>query len=289
MEVVGMQLLIGVSYGMLLFVLAAGLTLIMGVMKILNLAHGSLYVFGAYAGVVLTHLSGPWSNFWLATLAGGLAGGLIGLMLERGFLSHLYKELDEQVLLTFGFIYIFENVARWIWGPWLKIVRPPPFLSGSIDVGRLSFPTYRFAIIAIGLMIALGLWFLVQRTRVGSIIRAGMDDKEMTQGLGLNYRLIGSAIFFFGAFLAGVAGFLGAALSGVTPFMGIDIMLLAVIVIVIGGMGSILGALLGAMLLGIINSFGKAFFPDFVLFTAYLAMVAILLFRPTGLLGRKEI
>lgn len=289
MDVLGIQLLIGISYGMLLFVLASGLSLIMGVMRILNLAHGSLYMIGAYVGVTVAHLSGPWSNFWLAALVAGLTGGLIGLVLERVFFSRLYKELDGQVLATLGFVYIFENLVRWIWGPLQKMVSPPAFLSGSTIVGGLTFPTYRFALIVIGLVTAVGLWLLVEKTRVGAIIRAGMDDREMTGGLGVNFGRIASAVFFLGTFMAGFAGFLGTAMSGVSPFIGMPIMLLAVIVVVVGGMGSIPGALLGAMIIGIIDSFGKAYFPDLALFTAYLAMIGILLLRPSGLLGRKEV
>lgn len=289
-ELIGIQLLTGISYGFLLFLLAAGLSLIMGVMRILNLAHGSLYMVGAYVGVTFSRLFPDlFGNFWLTILVSGITGGVIGLALERVCFSRLYKQVDEQMLLTLGFIYIFENVCLWIWGPWLKLTSTPSFLSGSVMIGELSFPIYRFMIIAIGLAIAFGLWFLVERTRVGAIIRAGMDDQEMAGGLGLNYRLVGTVLFFLGTFLAGSAGFLGSVLSGVSFSIGMPIMLLAVIVIVVGGLGSIPGALLGAIIVGVIDSFGRAFFPDLAMFSVYLLMIVILLVKPSGILGRGKV
>lgn len=284
MEIWITHLINGISFGLLLFLIATGLSLVMGVMGILNLAHGALFMAGAYVGVTL---AGEGVNFWLAALAGGMAAGLIGLMMERLFLRYLYKQFNEQCLLTIGFIYILTNIALWIWGPWPKMGTPPPFLSGSVSIGDLSYPVYRFATIIIGLLIAAGLYWLQEKTRVGAIIRAGMDDKEMTMGLGINYDLISSSIFFLGVFLAGFAGFIGAPMVGAYLQAGWPIFLLAMIVVVVGGMGSVQGALLGGILIGLIDNIGKALFPDLAMATTYSALVIMLLVKPSGILGRK--
>lgn len=278
------NLLNGLSIGLILFLIGAGLSLILGVMGILNLAHGAFYMVGAYVGVTV---AGEGANFWLAALAGAMAAGLVGLITERLFFRHLYKQLNEQVLLTFGLIYIITNLTLWIWGPWPKMGTPPPILSGSIGIGDISFPVYRLAVIVIGLVIAICLWWFQEKTRVGAIIRAGMDDKEMTTGLGVNYGLISGAVFFSGIFIAGFAGFIGAPILGAFLGAGIDILLLALIVVVVGGMGSVQGALVGGITIGLIDTFGKAIYPGMGMFTIYLVMIIILLFRPSGLLGRK--
>ncbi|MFC1980006.1 ABC transporter permease [Chloroflexota bacterium] len=275
----------GISYGMILFLIASGLSLIFGVMGIFNLAHGSLYMLGAYIGLTFV-LSGL--NFWLAALVGGLSVGIIGIVLVRVFLSRLYKQFNEQVLLTLGFVYIIANVTTWIWGPWPKSIEAPGLLAGSVSIGDFSFPIYRLAIIIVGLVIAIGLWWLQDKTRVGAIVRAGMDDRQMTIGLGLNYGLISTAIFGLGACMAGIAGFIGGPLLGTSPRMGLPILLLATIVIVVGGVGKVQGALLGAILIGLVDTFGKAFFPDFSLFSIYLIFILVLLIRPSGLLGRER-
>ena len=281
---IAVNLLNGVSYGMVLFIIASGLSLILGVMGILNLAHGAFYVLGAYIG--LTLIGQGW-NFLLSALIAGVVVGLLGLALERVFLARLYKQVNEQVLLTLGLVYIYWNVILWIWGPWSRLGTAPSILQGDISMGSFSYPLYRVSIILIGLAIFAGLWFIEEKTRIGAIMRAGMDDKQMTGGLGINYALFSSFVFFLGAWLGGLAGFLGTPILGIQPGLSIDILLVAIIVIVIGGVGHSLGALLGAILIGIIDSFGKAYFPDFAMFTIYLAMIVILLSKPSGLLGRR--
>jgi branched-chain amino acid transport system permease protein len=280
------NLLNGISYGMILFIIASGLSIIFGVMGILNLAHGALYVIGAYIGLTLAKQG---TDFFLVALAAGVAVGLLGLVLERAFLGRLYKQLNEQVLLTLGLIYIFWNVILWVWGPYTKVGVAPSILQGTLNMGDFSYPVYRLAIILIGAAIFVGLWFFQEKTRTGAIIRAGMDDKQMTVGLGINYGLFSSFIFFLGAFLGGLAGFLGTPIIGIAPWLSFDILLFALIVIVVGGVGYVQGALAGALLIGIIDSVGKAYFPDFALFIVYLAMIIILLTRPTGLLGRAQL
>ena len=286
MDIWVVHLLNGITFGMLLFLLASGLSLVLGVMGILNLAHGTLYMLGAYVGLTLISYVG---NFWLAALLSGIGIGLFGLVLERLFLSRLHRQINEQVLLTLGLVYILGNAVLWVWGPFPKLGTVPSILDVSMHIGDLSFPVYRFVIIVIGLAIAAGLWLFQEKTRSGAIIRAGMDDKQMTMGLGINYGLVSTAIFFLGAFIAGLAGFLGSPILGAEPGMSFPIILLAMIVVVVGGMGTVQGTLLGSIVIGLLDTLGKAFFPDFALFTIYLVFIIILLVRPTGLLAGRKI
>lgn len=285
MELFVLNVLNGISFGAILFLLGSGLSLIFGVMGILNLAHGALYMVGAFVGWTIAVQQGL--NFWSAVLAGGLTSGLLGLVMERGFFRYLHRMLNEQVLLTFGFLYILTNLGLWIWGAVPKAPFTAPILSGSFHViGEWSYSTARIAITLIGIALAAGLWWLQDKTRVGAIIRAGMDDKEMTTGMGINYGLVATAVFFLGCFIAGAAGVIGAHLFGVTLELGLSILLLALVVVVIGGAGSVQGALLGGMLIGLIISFGKALFPELSMFVVYLAMIIILLVKPSGILGK---
>jgi branched-chain amino acid transport system permease protein len=285
MGAVVLGLLNGISLGSILFLLASSLSLIMGVMGILNLAHGALYMVGAYVGWTIAMRYEL--NFGLAVLAGGVAAGLVGLVVERGFFRHLYRQLNEQVLLSFGLIYIVTNLCRLVWGPRSRAPFTASFLSGSFPIMGISYPFSRIMIIFIGLFVALGLWWLQDKTRVGAIVRAGMDDKEMVSGLGVNLERISVVVFFVGASIAGGTGVVGAELLGANLQLSIDVLLLALVVVIVGGVGSVQGALLGGMLIGCIDSLGKTLFPQAAMFTIYLAMIIILLARPTGLLGRK--
>jgi branched-chain amino acid transport system permease protein len=276
-------LLTGISYGMILFLIASGLSLILGVMGILNLTHGSLYMLGAYLGLAAMPVV---NNFWLAALISGLGVGIIGLILERGFLKPLYRRFNDQVLLTLGFVYIFGNAALWIWGPFPKLGEVPPEFSYSIPMGRLDFPVFRLVLIGIGLAVAALLWVVQNRTRVGAIVRAGMDDREMVLGLGINYGLVSTGVFFLGVVIAGFAGFLGSPIRGASWDMGFPVLIQALIVVVVGGVGRVEGTLVGAMVIGLIDSFGRVLMPELSLFTIYVVFIVILLFRPSGLLGR---
>ena len=285
MDAILLNIVNGIAFGMLLFLLASGLSVMLGLMGIINLAHGILFMIGAFIGwTVLIQYK---LNFGLAILAGGLGAGILGLVLERVFLRRLYKQPNEQVLLTLGFVYIFTNLTIWIWGPRPRIPFTAPFLSGSISIGGFGYPISRFFIIFVGLVLAAGLWWLQDKTRAGAIIRAGMDNKEMTTGLGINLALVSTLVFFLTAFIAGVAGIVGASVLGANTTNIFDILLLALVVVIIGGVGSIQGTLVGSLLIGLIDNFGKAMFPQFALFTIYLAMVIILIIRPRGLLGRR--
>lgn len=285
-EFIILNLLNGISYGVILFILGSGLSLIFGVMGILNLSHGALYMVGAYVGWTLAVQMKI--NFWIGVISGGVAAGVIGLVMERGFFRYLYKKLNKQVLLTFGFIYVLTNLSQWLWGAVPKRGFTAPILAGSFPLMSGTYSKYRIAITLIGLALAAGLWWLQDKTRVGAIIRAGMDNKRMTMGLGINVDFVSTIVFFLGCFLAGAAGVVGANLFGVNLDLGLSILLPALVVVVVGGMGSIQGALLGGIMIGILISFGKALFPQLSMFLVYLVMVIILLVKPSGLLGKKK-
>jgi len=279
------NILNGLSYGMVLFLLASGMSMVLGAMGIVNLAHGSIYMVGAYVGWTVAVELG--ATFGLGLLAGGLSAGLLGLVIERGLLRKLYKRENEQALLTIGFMYVLGNLCDWIWGGWPRMAFTAKFLKGFFEMFGLVYPKARLAVIIIGLVFATGLWWLQDRTRMGAAVRAGMDDKETAMGLGINLDRGFAIVFFISSFIAGLAGVIGAQLMGVHNNLGHEVLLLALIVLIVGGVGSIQGALLGGILIGIIDAFGKALFPDLAMFTMYFAMVIVLLIRPVGLLGRK--
>ena len=290
MDVLLANFLIGISFGFILFLLGTGLSLTMGLMRIVNLAHGALYMVGAYAGLSVAkfteNLVGRDLSFVLGVLAGGICAGLLGLIMETGFLHRLYKRELDQVLLTIGFIYILTNLAQWVWGPIPLSGVTPSILSGSIPVGGITLPVFRLAIIGFGLAAAAGLWLFQEKTRVGAIIRAGMDNKEMTMGLGINLPVIFTGVFALGAFVAGFCGLIGAPLLGINLGVGWEALLLAMMVVIVGGTGSVQGALAGGLVIGLVDAYGKAFFPELAYFTIYLVLIIILLFRPSGLMGR---
>ncbi|HUT70412.1 MAG TPA: branched-chain amino acid ABC transporter permease [Desulfatiglandales bacterium] len=279
------NLLNGVSYGMILFLIASGMSIVLGAMGTMNLAHGAIYMVGAYVGWTVAVKWG--ATFGVGLLAGGLSAGLVGLAIERGLLRRLYKQPNEQVLLTFGFVYILTNLCLWIWSGWPRMPFTAEFLKGSFEILGRAYPKARVAVILIGLILGVGLWWLQDRTRMGAIVRAGMDDKETTMGLGINLERAFAVIFFIASFIAGVAGVIGAQLLGVRTSLGLEVLLLALIVIIVGGVGSIQGALLGGILIGVIDSFGRAVFPQLAMFTMYFTMLVVLIVRPAGLLGRK--
>ena len=285
MEIIVINLLNGISYGVLLFLIASGLSLILGLMGIVNLAHGVIFVLGGFAGLTVAEWTG---SFLLAVLAGAVMSGLVGLIMERAFLRLLYKKDLEQVLVTFGFVFIIANLIQWIWGAWPRSAFVPSYFSGSVPIMGFYFPIHRFAVIAIGAAIAVGLWWLQDKTKIGAIIRASMDDKEMAGGLGINLKPITIGAFVLGSALAGGGCVIGVQLLGsIAHYDGIHMLLLAIAVCIIGGVGSVQGALVGALLIGIIDSLGRVYFPVMAPWTMYLVMILILMIRPSGLLGRK--
>ncbi len=279
------NLLNGISYGMVLFLIASGMSVVMGAMDITNLSHGVLYMIGGYVGWTVSVKMG--APFVIGVLAGGLGAGLVGLGIERGFLRSLYKMPNEQVLLTFGFVYILSNLCLWVWGGWPRMPFTAKILSGSFEIMGRAYPKARFATIIIGLVLAFVLWWLQDKTRVGAMVRAGMDNKEMAMGLGINLERLFAVVFFVASFIAGLAGVIGAQLLGVYNALGLEVLLLALVVIIVGGVGSVQGALLGGLLIGLIDAIGKALFPKLAMFTMYFTMIIVLLLRPSGLLGRK--
>ena len=276
------QLLNGVQYGLLLFLVASGLTLIFGIMGVINLAHGSFYMVGAYMAFAFSSATG--------SLLAGVVMGLgisvaLGLALEWGLFSRLYhRDHLDQVLLTYGLILVFEELRSLLMGNDVHGVAVPPLLSGSIPLtSTLSYPVYRLLISVVCLAVAVLLWVLIQRTRLGMMIRAGASNREMVQSLGLNIRLIYRLVFALGVALAALAGMVAAPVSSVYPGMGTQVLIICFVVVVMGGIGSVRGALIAALLIGVVDTFGRVFVPQAAGVTVYLIMAAVLLWRPEGL------
>src|SRR4051812_16633388 len=276
----------GLALASILFIVSAGLTFTFGVMRILNLAHGALYMVGAYVGWAVAVKQGL--GFGVALVAGGLVAAAIGMVMERGFLRHLHGGLNEQTVLTFGFVLMLSNLAKWIWGPEAKSAYGATVLSGSVHISGVSFPTARLGLIVIAVVTGAALWAVDRKTLIGARVRAGRDDRETLEALGVNFDRVAMWLFAFGAVLAGAAGVLGAQVLGANSGLALSILLLAVAVVVVGGLGSVAGAFLGAMIVGIVQSVGTGYFPGFASFTTYLLMILILVVRPSGLLGSPE-
>jgi branched-chain amino acid transport system permease protein len=280
------QLLNGLVSSMLLFIMAAGLSLIFGQMDVVNLMHGSFYLLGGYLGLLTVRLS---ANFWLALLVAPLLVAALGLALEWGFLRRLYgrhRHLN-QVLFTFGISLIAADLMRWQWGTYVETISPPDILSGKIPFFGFQFPVYRLALIGFGLLLALGMWLLLERTQLGAIVRAGVTDVQMVSALGINIHWIFAGVFAVGAGLAALAGVLGAPILNLHTGLDSEILILAMVVVVIGGLGSLQGAFWGSLLIGMVDTFGKALLPEFALFFIFMMMAVVLLFRPSGLVGIK--
>lgn len=276
------QTMNGLQYGLLLFLIASGLTLIFGIMHIINLAHGALYMVGAYLAY---WLSGMVGNLFLAiALAIPLAVG-IGILIERFLMQALYKRDHlDQVLMTFGLILVFDALQSIIWGNDVHSVAIPALLSGSIALTEtLDYPVYRLFVSAVCGVIALVMYLVLQRTRLGMIIRGGASNRDMVQGLGINIRRIYTLVFAAGAALTAFAGMIAAPISSVYPGMGNQVLIIAFVVVVIGGLGSIRGAFLGALLVGLTATWGAVLVPDFAGMVVYILMAAVLLFKPRGL------
>ena len=279
------QVLNSVQYGLLLFLVASGLTLIFGIMGIINLAHGSFYMIGAYMAFSLSVLTG---NLFIAIVFGIVLSVILGIVLEWLLFSRLYqREHLEQVLLTYGLILIFEELRSVIVGDDVHGVRIPEFLNFSIPLtDTLSYPVYRLLISGVCLLIAAAMYLLIHRTRLGMMIRAGNSNREMAQALGVNINLIYRLVFALGVALAAFAGMLAAPVSSVFPGMGDQVLIISFVVVVIGGIGSVWGALVAALLIGFADTFGKVLLPAYSGIAVYLLMAGILLWRPEGLFKR---
>jgi len=281
------QCLNAVQYGLLLFLVASGLTLIFGIMGVINLAHGSFYMIGAYMAYALA----PWVG---ATIGGGffatLGFGLLlsiafGYLLEWCFFSFLYeREHLQQVLMTYGLILVFEELRSLIVGDDVHGVSAPDWLTGSVPLGDvMTYPTYRLFISAVCIAVALGLYFVLARTRLGMMIRAGASNREMVQAMGINIKFLYRIVFAAGVAMAVLAGMIAAPVSSVYPNMGSQVLIISFVVVVIGGIGSVRGALLAALLVGLVDTFGKVFFPEAAGVLVYLLMATILVWKPEGL------
>lgn len=298
------QLLNGIQLGVLLFLLASGLTLVFGIMSFVNLAHGSLYMMGAYFAAAAYNAFG--NSFAAAAVAAIVGTLLLGLLVERALLTTLYRRDHlDQVLATFGLILFFNEVVRAIWGPSSVYMNVPTSLSGTVDLFGLPYPSYRFAIIAVGLAVGVALYIVIHRTRVGMLIRAGASNPEMVAALGVNIKGLNSVVFALGAALAGLAGLMAGPIVSVQSGMGEPILILTLVVIVTGGIGSIRGAFYGALIVGIVDTVGRIFLPmvlrEFLersvaqaagpaiaSMLIYLLMAAVLALRPQGLFPVKH-
>ena len=281
------QCLNAVQYGLLLFLVASGLTLIFGIMGVINLAHGSFYMIGAYMAYALA----PWVDSWLgggffATLAVGIVlSVLLGYLLEWLFFSYLYeREHLQQVLMTYGLILVFEELRSLLVGNDVHGVQAPDWLSGSIPLSEtMSYPVYRLFISAVCIGLAIAMWFVITRTRLGMRVRAGASNREMVRAMGIDVRLLYRVVFAVGVAIAALAGMIAAPVSSVYPGMGGQVLIICFVVVVIGGIGSIRGALVAALLVGAVDTFGKVLFPAAAGLLVYLLMAAVLLWKPEGL------
>ena len=276
------QLLNSVQYGLLLFMLAAGLTLIFGIMGVVNLAHGSFYMLGAYLAYSLSSLLG---SLTLALMVGTVLAVTFGLALEWLLFRHFYqRDHLDQVLLTFGLIYVFEELRSMLWGDDVHGVAIPALLGDSVPLtDNLSYPVYRLFMSAVCVGLALGLYLLISKTRLGMKIRAGASNREMAEALGINIKLIHAIVFAIGVGLAAVAGMIAAPVSSVYPNMGSQVLIMCFVVVVIGGIGSVRGALVAALLVGLVDTFGKVLLPAVSGMLVYMLMAAVLLWKPEGL------
>lgn len=294
------QVLNGLQLGITLFLMSAGLTLVFGIMQVINLAHGSFYMIGAYVGATVTARTG---SFLLGIAAALPAAALVGMLVESLVLRRLYKKDHvDQVLATFGLIMFFNELTRIIWGRQPLFMNVPPWLSGSIEIiPGIPYPSYRVAVICVGALVALFLYFLFAHTRIGMQIRAGASNRDMAGALGINIKRLYTLVFGLGTLLAGLAGVMAGPILAVEVGMGESILILTFVVIVIGGIGSVRGAFVGALLVGMVDTLGRAFLPGFFrLFLSaayadgvgaslasmsiYILMAAILVWRPRGLL-----
>jgi branched-chain amino acid transport system permease protein len=272
-----------IALGGLLFLLSAGFSLIFGLMRIPNLLHGSFFMLGAYFGVSFLAAG---MNFWLAALLSGAAMGVIGGMLERFLLRRLAGQELAQVLLTLGCAFIIADICLMVWtgDPWQPPT--PAHLRGAVQVTGLFFPLFRLAIVAVAVVIAIALWLMVDWTRLGAMIRAGVDDAPIARVVGIKVSQLFTLIFALGAALAAFAGVMGAPYLSVYPGLDFEMLPLALIVVILGGTGSLLGALVGSFLIGFLYNFGQAIFPDLAYVILFLPMLLVLVLRPQGLFGR---
>ena len=278
------QLLTGLAYGMLLFMISVGLSVIFGLMNVVNLAHGAFYVVGVYVAFTLMGLG---LGFWVALVLGTLAVAVLGVLTERFLLSRTYGNELNEVLLTFGLAFILADLVRLLWGTNPQTLSEPAVLTFRVAFAGVEFPAYRLFVVLVGCLVAALLWYFETRTRIGAIVRAGVDDRDMVSALGINVTLVFAGVFAFGAGLAAFGGILGGPILGMYPDQGFDILVVALIVVVLGGLGTWKGAFAGAVLVGMVETMGRIYFPSLSLVIVFLLMAVVLLIKPSGLFGRS--
>ena len=271
------------ALGGVLFTLAAGFSLIFGLMRIANLSHGAYFMFGAYIGLAMLDRG---YSFGVAVLAAGLAVGLLGGIVERFVLRRLAGNSLSQVLATLGVAFVIADGSLWLWGGDPRPVNAPALLAGGVQLLGLTFPLYRLAVLGFSIVIGLALWLLLDKTKLGVMIRASVDDRQMAQGIGVPASKLFTIVFCLGAALAGIGGVIAAPILSVYPGLDADMLPLALVVVILGGLGSLAGAFVGSFLIGFIYSFGQVLFPDLAYIILFLPMVVILAVRPRGLFGR---
>ncbi len=283
------QFISGATFGMVLFLLALGLALIFGVLRVVNFAHGSLYMVGAFLGYfVWDWLKGVALGFWLSVIVAGLAVAVLGLVLEYMLRPIYDREHSDQILFTYGCVLIIGDLVKMLWGGQYRSVPRPPGLAGRIELGGVVLPTYNLLLIGVGAATGIGLWLLLTRTRLGKVIRAAVADREMVAILGIRLPRLFATVFGIGAFLAGAAGMLAAPLGSIGTGMDVEIIVDVFAVVIVGGMGSFLGAALASLIIGEVYTFGILILPQAAQVFMFFVMVAVLIVRPQGLLGTAE-
>ncbi len=284
-----MQLLNGLVVGMIYVLITMGLTIVFGMLNVINFAHGAFYALGAYFAFFFATLIGSWSgSFWVAMLIAPLVVGLVGAVIEVTLLRRVYDVVHEyQILLTFGVMLVIQELIIMVWGPIGKSVPTPSQLVGVIDLGVFAFPIYRIFLIIFIALVCFGVWLLIEKTNYGAIIRAGIDNRDMVNCLGIDIYKAFTIVFAFGVSLAGLGGVLVLPMRGAQPLMGDTILLLAFVVLVIGGMGSFPGAILGGLIVGVVESMMILIWPQGSMICIFAAMALVILIRPKGLLGYR--
>ncbi len=285
METFAANLLNGLSWGMLLFLISVGLTTVFGVLGVLNFAHGSFFMLGAYLCMQIMHV---FPSFWIGIIIGPLLVAGLGIVIEKVLLRRVYdRDISFQLLLTFAILLLLDDSVRLIWGPGYHVVEAPAILAGTIPFFNHSYPVYRIFLVVIGPIIGLSLWSFFHFTRWGKVVRAAAVDREMAEGIGIRVPLLFTAVFAFGTWLAALGGALAAPHQSLAPAMGERIIIESFIVVVIGGMGSFPGAFAGALLLGLLDSFGTSFAGRAQMALPYILLAVVLMFRPQGFFGRE--
>ena len=283
MEYWTQQTLNGLTFAAVLFLLASGLSLIYGLMGVLNLAHGSFYLVGAFIGLAAMN---RFDNFLIGAVVAGVAVAAMGALVQRLLISRVQDNLSAQVLLTFGLVLVAADITLWIGRGRIRVLPKPSAFDGAVDLGVATYPKYRLLVIGVGVVVALGSWLLQDHTKLGAILRAAVDDQEMAGGIGTNVPRLFTMVFALGAGLAALAGVMAGPFFGVFQGVDLEVLILAFVVVIVGGTGSLTGAIVGSLAIGLADTFGKVWFPELANVTVFLPMAVILVLRPAGLFGR---